>query len=73
MTAMRLQLLEKIFRIKLKKIQERYQEIIDGLDLDFSLKDDFKIIEGEFPQRGRNGLCRIPWRVPERKSYGSIS
>ena len=41
----------KDFSDKLKKIQERYQEIIDGLDLDFSLKDDFKIIEENF----RNG------------------
>ena len=38
----------KDFSDKLKKIQERYQEIIDGLDLDFSLKDDFKIIEENF-------------------------
>ena len=41
----------KDFSDKLKKIQERYQEIIDGLGLDFSLKDDFKIIEENF----RNG------------------
>ena len=38
----------KDFSDKLKKIQERYQEIIDGLGLDFSLKDDFKIIEENF-------------------------
>ncbi|HJD47472.1 MAG TPA: aspartate kinase [Candidatus Mediterraneibacter norfolkensis] len=39
---------------KLEKIQERYQEIIDGLDLKFSLKDDFELIEENF----RNGAGR---------------
>lgn len=38
----------KDFSDKLDNIQERYQEIIDGLGLDFSLKDDFKIVEENF-------------------------
>ena len=38
----------KDFSDKLKKIQERYQEIINGLGLEFSLKDDFKVIEENF-------------------------
>lgn len=33
------------FKDILKKIQDRYQEIIDGLDLDISLDEDFRLIE----------------------------
>lgn len=36
------------FSDKLERIQERYQEIIDGLNLKFSLKDDFEVIEENF-------------------------
>lgn len=33
------------FNITMEKIKSRYQDIIDGLDLDFSLDDEFDIIE----------------------------
>nr|WP_294492310.1 aspartate kinase [uncultured Mediterraneibacter sp.] len=36
------------FSGQLEAIQERYQEIIDGLELDFSLADDFETIRGDF-------------------------
>ncbi len=36
------------FAEKLEKIEERYQEIIDGLNLDFSLEEDFAVISENF-------------------------
>lgn len=36
------------FAEKLEKIEERYQEIIDGLKLDFSLEEDFAVISENF-------------------------
>ena len=36
------------FSDKLEKIRERYQEIIDGLGLKFSLKEDFEVIDENF-------------------------
>ena len=38
----------KDFKAELKAIRERYQEIIDGLQLQLSLDDEFKVIEKNF-------------------------
>ena len=42
---------EKKFTDLLDKIKERYQEIIDGLGLDFSLDEDFDIIRVNFSKK----------------------
>lgn len=39
------------FSEKLSEIRERYQEIIDGLNLDFSLDKDFEVIRSEFERK----------------------
>ena len=39
------------FSENLKRIEERYQEIIDGLGLDLSLADEFKTIEKNFKEK----------------------
>ncbi len=39
---------DKDFKAELKAIRERYQEIIDGLQLQLSLDDEFKVIEKNF-------------------------
>ncbi len=44
-------ILEKDFTEQLKEIQARYQEIIDGLSLDFSLEDDFAAIRENFGRK----------------------
>ena len=41
----------KSFSSKFKRIRERYQEIIDGLNLDFSLDKDFEVIRSEFERK----------------------
>lgn len=41
----------KDFKKALKAIQDRYQEIIDGLGLDLSLEDEFKTIEKMFKEK----------------------
>ncbi|MBQ7776009.1 MAG: aspartate kinase [Lachnospiraceae bacterium] len=38
----------KDFKAELKAIKERYQEIIDGLKLDLSLDEEFKLVEKNF-------------------------
>ncbi|MCH5263807.1 MAG: aspartate kinase [Lachnospiraceae bacterium] len=38
----------KDFKAKLQAIKDRYQEIIDGLELKLSLEDEFKTIEKDF-------------------------
>ncbi len=38
------------FSEELKKIKERYQEIIDGLGLELSLEEEFKVIEKNFKE-----------------------
>ena len=39
------------FQEKLEAIKARYQEIIDGLELDLSLEDEFKLIEKNFREK----------------------
>ena len=41
----------KDFKAELQAIKERYQEIIDGLELNLSLEDEFKIIEKNFKEK----------------------
>ena len=42
---------DKDFKKELSAIAERYQEIIDGLSLTLSLKDEFKTIEKNFKEK----------------------
>ena len=42
---------DKDFKAELKAIAARYQEIIDGLKLDLSLEEEFKIIEKNFKEK----------------------
>lgn len=39
------------FQAVLSEIKSRYQEIIDGLELDFSLEEDFQVIEENFQKQ----------------------
>lgn len=39
------------FKDKLELIKERYQEIIEGLELNLSLEDEFKVIEKNFKEK----------------------
>lgn len=41
----------KDFKAELAAIRDRYQEIIDGLELNLSLEDEFKIIEKNFKEK----------------------
>ena len=41
----------KSFSSKFKRIRERYQEIIDGLHLDLSLEEEFRLIEQNFREK----------------------
>ena len=41
----------KDFKTELKAIKERYQGIIDGLKLDLSLEEEFKVIEKDFKNK----------------------
>ncbi|MCH5259268.1 MAG: aspartate kinase [Lachnospiraceae bacterium] len=41
----------KDFKAQLQAIKDRYQEIIDGLKLDISLEDEFKVIEKNFKEK----------------------
>ena len=42
---------DKEFKAELAAIKERYQEIIDGLELEISLDDEFKTIEKDFKEK----------------------
>ena len=41
----------KDFKVQLQAIKDRYQEIIDGLELKLSLEDEFKVIEKNFKEK----------------------
>ena len=41
----------KDFKAQMKAIKDRYQEIIDGLELKLSLEEEFKIIEKNFKNK----------------------
>lgn len=41
----------KDFKAQLKEIKDRYQEIIDGLELKLSLEEEFKVIEKNFKNK----------------------
>ena len=42
---------ERDFAKELRDIEERYQEIIDGLGLEISLKEEFRVIEKSFREK----------------------
>ena len=48
---------EKNFSKELKQIEERYQEIIDGLKLSLSLKEEFKTIEKNVKEKAGNNYA----------------
>ena len=52
----------KDFGRELRQIEQRYQEIIDGLELKLSLE-----------KQGRKRLCRIQRRISERYRHGELS
>ena len=52
---------EEDFTEKLAAIKARYQEIIDGLGLKFSLDADFEVIQKNFAAKMRFRLCCFPW------------
>ena len=60
------------FSENLHQIEERYQEIIDGLSLTLSLEDEFAVIEKNFRAHDRKGLCGIPRRVFKRYRNGGL-
>lgn len=60
------------FSENLHQIEERYQEIIDGLSLTLSLADEFAVIEKKLPRSCRKGLCGIPRRVFKRYRNGGL-
>ena len=41
----------KDFKVQLQAIKDRYQEIIDGLELKLSLEEEFKVIEKNFKEK----------------------
>ncbi len=64
---------EKDFSKELAAIEERYQEIIEGLSLSLSLKEEFKQNSEEFQGKGGRKLCRIQRRIFKRYHYGGLS
>lgn len=48
----------KDFKKALGEIKERYQEIIDGLDLDLSLDDEFAVIGKNFREKAGSWALR---------------
>ena len=60
------------FSENLHQIEERYQEIIDGLSLTLSLEDEFAVIEKKLPCSCRKGLCGISRRVFKRYRNGGL-
>ena len=59
----------KNFKVELDAIKARYQEIIDGLQLDLDLSDEFKIIEKNLMQE-RPTMCFVQdWQRAKKQSY----
>lgn len=59
------------FRVALMKIKDRYDSIINGLQLTLSprgIQDNQCTVQGE----GRYRLCGFPWRVSEWYYYGEV-
>ena len=61
------------FSEQLENIKARYQEIIDGLNLDCSLDEDFEIIRGNFDLRPAGIIQMLDLRKPvyrQTAAYG---
>ena len=56
----------------LKDIQERYNEIIEGLGLTLSLEKEFEIIRDNL-QKSRQRLRCFTWRIFEWDYHGKLS
>lgn len=52
------------FTEKLAAIKDRYQEIIDGLGLKFSLDEDFEVIRKNFSEK-QEAIMQHQRRIPE--------
>ena len=65
MTATEQQKREEDFTEKLAAIKARYQEIIDGLGLKFSLDADFEVIQKNFAAKSAPTML-LPVVSPER-------
>ena len=63
---------EKKFTSLLDEIHARYNEIIDGLNLELSLDHEFDMIV-KFWQKNRKRLCCIPGRIFKWYHYGKLS
>ena len=61
----------KSFKAELDAIKARYQEIIDGLQLDLDLSEVQDHRE-EFQGKIRKQLCSFPWRISERYHHGKL-
>ncbi len=64
---------EKKFTSLLDEIHARYNEIIDGLNLELSLDHEFDMIRENFWQKNRKRLCCIPGRIFKWYHYGKLS
>ena len=63
---------EKKFTSLLDEIHARYNEIIDGLNLELSLDHEFDMIRENFG-KNRKRLCCIPGRIFKWYHYGKLS
>ena len=63
---------EKKFTSLLDEIHARYNEIIDGLNLELSLDHEFDMIRENFGKKNRKRLCCIPGRIFKWYHYGKI-
>ena len=64
---------EKKFTSLLDEIHARYNEIIDGLNLELSLDHEFDMIRENFGKKSRKRLCCIPGRIFKWYHYGKLS
>ena len=64
---------EKKFTSLLDEIHARYNEIIDGLNLELSLDHEFDMIRENFGKKIRKRLCCIPGRIFKWYHYGKLS
>ena len=57
----------------LDKIKERYNEIIDGLDLNLNLDHEFDKCEENFPTKAGEDYTLLPRQIPKWYRYGKLS
>ena len=63
----------KKFLPLLNEIKARYEEIIDGLQLELSLDKEFEVIAEQVFKKGRKRLCGIQRRISEWDCYEQLS